>query len=377
VAVVSIARASLVYEWRRYLAALLSVTFAGLLVVVQAGLLQGLFGSVSLPVDRSAAQLWLTFPNVLSVDLARPMSRHADALARMHPAALRVESYSITGGDVRRPDGVAVSIFVHLIDTRPGALAFSELLTPAQRALLDEPDALIVDVADLGKFGVDVGGLVEINGKRARVAEAVEGLRTIGGVTAIASFETGRRFDESVRRDEPYYLLLQLRPEADKPRVAREIADTVSPLRYSVWNAAELSQRSQLYWLLESGVGIGAGFGALLAVVVGVVITSQTLSAAILASLKEFAALRALGVSHGQLRAVVLELAGWIGVVGLVLTGMLTLLLATLADAYHVAMAFSGWLLAGTAVTILLITTLSGLYALRPLFKAEPANLLR
>lgn len=374
---VSIARASLVYEWRRYLAALLSVTFAGLLVVVQVGLLHGLFRSVSLPVDRSGAQLWLTFPNVLSVDVARPVSRHADALARMHPAVERIESYTMTGGDMRRPDGAAVSIFVHVIETRPDALAFSHLLTPAQRSLLDEPDALIVDVADLGKFGVEVGGLVEVNGKRARVVEAIEGLRSVGGVTAIASFETGRRFDETLRRDEPYYFLLQLRPQSDVARVAREITDTASPQRYSVWDARELSQRSQLYWLLESGVGIGAGFGALLALVVGVVITSQTLSAAILASLKEFAALRALGVSHGQLRTVVLELAGWIGVVGLVLTGVLAVLVAALADAQHVAMAFSGWLLAGTAVTILLITMLSGLYALRPLFQAEPANLLR
>ena len=374
---VSIARASLVYEWRRYLAALLSVTFAGLLVVVQAGLLHGLFRSVSLPVDRSSAQLWVTFPNLLSVDHARPVSSHADALARMNPAIERVERYSVTGGDMRRPDGVAVSIIVHAIDTRPDAMAFSGMLTLAQRSRLDEPDALIVDRADLGKFGVDVGGLVEVNGKRARVVEAIDGLRSVGGVAAIASFETGRRFDESLRRDEPHYVLLGLLPQADIQRVAQEIADTVSPPRYSVSVAPEFSRRSQLYWLLESGVGIGAGFAALLALMVGVVIASQTLSAAILASLKEFATLRALGVSPGQLRAVVFELAAWIGVVGLVLTGLLTVLVAAVAKAHHIAMAFSGWLVAGTAVSILLITALSGLYALRPLFRAEPANLLR
>jgi putative ABC transport system permease protein len=374
---VSIARASLLYEWRRYLAALLSVTFAGLLVVVQVGLLLGLFGSISLPVDRSSAQLWLTFPNVPSVDMGRPVSVHADALARIHPAIERVERYSLTGGDMRRPDGVAVSIMVHVIDTQPGAMAFDGLLTPAQRARLDEPDALIVDRADLGKFGVDVGGLVEVNGKRARVVDAVEGLRGVGAVVAIASFETARRFDESLRHDEPSNVLLGLQPQADAGRVMQEIADTVSPQRYSVRAAVELSRSSQLYWLLESGVGIGAGFGALLALIVGAVITSQTLSAAILASLKEFATLRALGVSHGQLRAVVFELAIWIGVIGLMLTGVLTVLVAALAHANHVAMAFNGWLIAGTAASILSITLLSGLYALKPLFKAEPAHLLR
>ena len=72
-----------------------------------------------------------------------------------------------------------------------------------------------------------------------------------------------------------------------------------------------------------------------------------------------------------------LQLATWIGVAGLVLTALLTLGAALLADAYRVAIAFTWWSLLGTALIIMLITTLSGLYALRPLFKAEPANLLR
>ena len=163
----------------------------------------------------------------------------------------------------------------------------------------------------------------------------------------------------------------------DEESLADSVRYNLEREGYSVSVAPEFSRRSQLYWLLESGVGIGAGFAALLALMVGVVIASQTLSAAILASLKEFATLRALGVSPGQLRAVVFELAAWIGVVGLVLTGLLTVLVAAVAKAHHIAMAFSGWLVAGTAVSILLITALSGLYALRPLFRAEPANLLR
>ena len=374
---VSIARSSLVYDWRRYLAAVLSVTFAGLLMLVQVALLQGLFRGTSIPIDESSAQLWVGFPNVPSVDMGRPASRHADALARVHPAVERVESYSSAYGDLRRADGVAVFVTVSVIETQLEAMAFSKLLTARQRALLDEPDALIIDSADQRKLDVQIGSLLEVNGKRARIVDVVEGIRTMGGVSAIASFATGQRFDASVRREEPMYFLLRLRPGADAAQVAREISDTVSVPRYSVWVAEDFSQKSQLYWLFESGAGVGAGFGALLALVVGVVITSQTLAAAILASIKEFAALRALGVSHASLRGVVLQLASWIGIAGLVLTALLTLGAAVLADAYRVAIAFTWWSLLGTALTIMFITTLSGLYALRPLFKAEPANLLR
>jgi putative ABC transport system permease protein len=107
------------------------------------------------------------------------------------------------------------------------------------------------------------------------------------------------------------------------------------------------------------------------------VVTSQTLSAAILASLKEYATLRALGVSNASLRNVVLEQATWIGLVGLGLTAVLATGVGLAAAAHNVAMRFPPWLVGGTAATVLAIALASGLVALRPLFRADPANLLR
>jgi putative ABC transport system permease protein len=317
------------------------------------------------------------FPNTPSFDMARPVSHHADTLARVHPAVLAVESYSSSYGDLRRADGVAVPLMISVIDTQPDAMAFARLLSPRQRALLDELDALIIDEADLGKLDAKIGAVLEVNGKRARIVDVVQGLRSIGGVSVVASFATARRFDPTVRIEQPLYFMLRLAPGADVQQVAREITDPGAAPRWSVRVAEEFSVDSQLYWLFESGAGVGAGFGALLAMAVGVVITSQTLAAAILASLKEFAALRALGVSRSALRGVVLELSAWIGGLGLLLTAALSAGIAWLADANQVAMVFSPLALGGTAGVIVVITTLSGLYALRPLFQADPASLLR
>ena len=109
----------------------------------------------------------------------------------------------------------------------------------------------------------------------------------------------------------------------------------------------------------------------------GVAITSQTLSAAITASIKEFAALRALGVSRRSLRCVVIEQAAWIGFVGLLLTAALTLAIALLGESANIAMAFPVWLLAGNALVMMVIAICSGLLALKPLLNTEPVTLLR
>jgi putative ABC transport system permease protein len=373
---VSIARSMLLFDWRRYLAAVLAVTFSGLLVIVQLALLLGMFSTVSVAIDRSTADIWIGYRNTPSVDLGRPIAREADSRAWAHRGIERIERFASAYGDLRREDGAPVSVVINAIDTSRSAIAFAKLLSPAQRALLREPDAILIDVADTRKLDANVGTVVEINGKRARIAGVVEGLRAIGGVNVIASFATARMLAPETA-SLPTFSLVRLKSGYAAEVVAEEIADTARVPRYSVWTANDFSLRSQTYWLLESGAGIGSGFASLLALLVGLVITSQTLSGAILGSIKEFAALRALGVSQGSLRAVVIEQAVWVGLAGLTATALLTGIIAWLGHLGRIAMSYPWWMLLASAAALMGIAVVSGLLALRPLLQAEPASLLR
>ena len=373
---VSIARSMLLFDWRRYLAAVLAVTFSGLLVIVQLALLLGMFSTVSVVIDRSTADLWIGYRNTQSVDLGRPIAREADARAWAHRGVERVEPYASAYGDLRREDGVPVSVVINGIDASPESVAFAKLLSADQRTLLREPNSILIDIADTGKLGARVGTVVEINGKRARIVGVVEGMRAIGGVNVVASIATARTLAPETA-NLPTFSLVRLKPGYTADVVATEIADDPRLPRYSVWTANDFSIRSQTYWLLESGAGIGSGFASLLALLVGLVITSQTLSGAILASIKEFAALRALGVSRGSLRAVVIEQAAWVGLAGLTVTALLTAAVAWLGHVGRVAMSFPWWMLFASAAALMGIAMVSGLLALRPLLQTEPASLLR
>ena len=88
-------------------------------------------------------------------------------------------------------------------------------------------------------------------------------------------------------------------------------------------------------------------------------------------------ALRALGVARAALRRVVIEQSFWVGVVGLGLAGALTALLAVIGHFAHVDMRYPWWMLLPLALTMLVVAVLSGLLALRPLNRVDPANLLR
>ena len=60
-------------ERQRFLPAVLAVAFSALLIALQGGLLLGLLTLMFTPVDHASADVWVGHPEVLSVDLGRPV----------------------------------------------------------------------------------------------------------------------------------------------------------------------------------------------------------------------------------------------------------------------------------------------------------------
>jgi putative ABC transport system permease protein len=164
------------------------------------------------------------------------------------------------------------------------------------------------------------------------------------------------------------------------PLRAREVAAELTAMskgQFRAWSRADLSAASQKAMLKEGGIVVMIGFAVVIGAFIGIVITWQTLQGALLANIKEFASLRALGVSMGSLRLIVMELSLWVGLAGLVLTASLTGLLWVLARISGVPMDFPLFIDLPVAVTLLLIAILSGALSLGILKKSQPADLLR
>ena len=376
---ISLARLTLAREWRRFLPAVLAVGFAGLLVLMQLVLLLGIFRTVSVYIDRSAADLWVGYPETKSVDLARNLSARNEVFLRSHPDVLTVESYLWSGGDLRRADGSAALATVVGIDPRPGALALAHALTAADRRALGEPDTVLVDISNLANLHTRVGDTLELNGRRVKVVGVTRGLNSIGGANIVTSLATARAVapGEPGDPDTVAYFLVKLRD----PAAAARVRDELTPLRtnapYSLWTATDFSRISQLYWLLETGLGLGFVFSGGIGLLIGIVITSQTLKAVVQTSIREYATLRALGVSVRSLRLVVLEQSAWVGVAGITITSLIAAAVVQLATANHVLVAAPWWAFAGTSVFMFSIAVTSGALALRVLSQSEPATLLR
>jgi putative ABC transport system permease protein len=116
---VALARKTLIYEWRRFLPAMLAVGFAGLLQLLQAALVLGIFGGAAVYITGSDADLWVGYPGTQSVDQGRTISPDVAALLYMEPAIKQVESFIWIDGDWHGSGGTGgVSVFVSGVPCR-------------------------------------------------------------------------------------------------------------------------------------------------------------------------------------------------------------------------------------------------------------------
>ncbi len=375
---VALARKTLIYEWRRFLPAMLAVGFAGLLQLLQIALVLGIFGSTSLYITGSSADVWVGYPGTQSVGQGRAIDADVASRILMDPAVERVEQYLWVDGDWRGPrETGGLSVFVSGIDPSANGLMFSKALPLALRQRLAEPDAIIVDRSDLQQLGVSLGQRATINGHAVRVVGISQGLRALGGVNVLCSLETARRIDNDPTDNGPTYLVAKLVDPAQADAVAARLRGDTAFGPYTTWSASDFASRSVRYWMFDTGAGAGVLFLAGIVFLVGAVITSQTLIAAVNGSVLEYATLNALGVGVAALRRVVLEQAFWVGALGLLGAGLLGIVLLLLARSQNVPVVLSLPAALACIALVMGLAAVSGLAAMRSLRRADPATLLR
>jgi putative ABC transport system permease protein len=308
------------YERQRFLPAILAVAFSAVLIAVQSGLVLGLLSMMSVPVDKSTADLWVGYPGVRSVDLGRPIPERWAARLAAQPEVERAEPVML-GFSLWTPvssvEAPATPEVCTVVGTRldPRSLAAVEGLRadPDLLAKLAEPRAVAVDETELGRLGVrGVGEQAELFGRRVKLVGLVRGYRSLGGPYVFCSVETAREL-LMYPPGQTTYLVARC---SDPAGVARRMA---AYHQLTAITADEFSARSRLHWLTTTKAGVAVGFTALLGLLVGAVVTSQTLYAATAASQREYATLRAMGIPKWRLKLSVLVQSFWVGLFGLVL----------------------------------------------------------
>lgn len=380
--------ATLWHDRRRYLPGVFAVAFSAVLIALQAGLLIGMLATTSAPIDASRADFWVGSQEVKSVDLGRAIPESVLSRFAGDPSVTRVERYLQGFLYWIKPKGGAELVIIVGCSMEEDALGAPAALTMEKRAKLTEPYTIIVDEADLEKLGLQKPGPgtevqeAKIFDRPVRVVDTVKGYKGLQGSYVFCSMSTARtllRYQE----DQVTYFLGTTKDKASaKALVARLNAEYADPAEGKIndmtaFTSSDFMWHTRLYWVRRTGAGLALGFAAILGLLVGAVVTSQTLYAATAGAIKEYAVLQALGIPRWRMSAAVLNQSFWVGLLGVTAALPAAFGMAYLAGRVGVRVSLDPRLLAATALITQVMAVGAGLTALRSLRQVEPANLLR
>lgn len=351
--------------------ALLGVIAIVFLVGQQLSILFGLLNYMSVLVDHSGADAWITSENVRNADAGNLISgRYIDRVMGLDDVQW-AEPTLIGNGLFLTKDGSYES--VRVIGTKRPRLAGGawEFYKADEGAMLDL-ESITVDRLDLEKLGnPSVGDITEIGGTQVRIGAITEGARGFQGTLVFASLDKVR----DISRTPPgryTAILIRFKESVDK-KAALQRLRTILPER-SVYSTSELSELTRTYYFTTTGIGGSFGFSTVIAVLIGVVIISLTMYTSVLGRVKDFAVMRAIGARKIDIAMVVISEAMIIAGIGVFIGFILLSILLNATNGSSIPSFLPTQVPAILAIGTVFISLMGSLIALRVAVKAEPAS---
>jgi putative ABC transport system permease protein len=364
----------------RFVAAILGVGFANLLVFMQLGFMGALTGTVGLPYAALDADILIQAPdaNTLTDGSPVPRQRMLDALSVAGVAA----AVPVFTGKLewRSADGSARSLDVMAVDPRVASLHPLE----GRRDLLALPSAAFIDRATRNVppsvfAALDAGTpqRFEFQGRSL----TLHGSFTIGGSFSgdgwlVMSDQSFVNLFRNRSLHAPNIVLVRAEPGQDLPALAARINAAMGGSDAIARPLSTALARDTAFQTTQRPVGIIFGMGVLMGALVGIIIVYQVLSSDVADHLREYATMKAMGYRQGFFLGIILEQALVLASLGFIPGSLFAYGLYALlsqATGINVAMPPERLLivLAGTVV----MCVLSGALATRRLARADPAEL--
>ncbi len=365
----------------KYLGLIFGVAFATLLVIQQSSIFAGLLSRAGSQIrDVQEADVWVMDPAVATVDEAKPLRDTVLPRVRGVPGVAWAVPLYKGGAVLRTPDGRQLGAQVLGVDdaTLIGAPLSMSL---GDRQALRSPDAVFLDMEGYARLFPGqppvLGAEVELNDRRAVVRGIVEASPSFNSIPLVVTRYSQALAYTNNGRSALSFVLARTAPGVNPTNLTASI-ERATGLKAMTRDAFERTSRD--YLIGNTGIPISIGTTVALGVIVGIAIVALTFSIFVTENMRQYGALKAMGVSNVRLVGMVGLQASVVGLIGY-LIGL------GVAGAFFLAAgsgvpAFRGFFLpwevaAATAGLVVVIMTVASLLSLRRVLTIDPAIVFR
>lgn len=365
---------NIVYDRGRFLATVLGVSFAVLLMVFQGSLLTGFLNAASRLIDASDSDIWITARGVQAFEFGTTLESQVREMAAGVPGVAGTQRVCVAFAVYRAPEGKQQVVALVGADPDVGRRF------PVPNALGSNTemssDAVLYDVSDRKEIQVkDLPVDVEINRHRASIEREIHGYGAFLGVPFLfTSYRNALRYMD-FEPGEATYVLVRVQHGFPISQVQRNLQRRLP--EFDVLTREHFAAKSRWYWTMKTGAGGAILTAAALGFLIGLVVVSQTIYANTLENIEEYATLKALGAAQSFVAKVVLAQALICGALG----GVVGLLIVVPSIHYTRSLIpwihAPWWLPALMVIPSLLMCSLASIASVRKALTVEPGRVFR
>jgi putative ABC transport system permease protein len=364
----------------KFLGLVFGIAFSTLLITQQLTIFVNLIGRGATPVyNVGTVDLWVMDPVSRTPDVVFPMASTALDKVRGVEGVAWAVPHLRSVASVRTPAGDLEGVSIIGVDNAT-LIGMPLKLLRGRPEDLGTPDAVFID--DIGARrlfeGVDpIGQRLELNDQRAIVRGIVD---VDPSFTAQVVLYT--RYSQALNfvpgtRNRLSFVLARAAPGVDPAALSARVA---SDTGLRVRTRDEFARDGIDFIVENTGIPINFGITVALGFIVGIAIVGLTFSLFIRDNIKQFGALKAIGVHNGRIAAMVTAQAALVGLIGYGFGLLMAALFIAIGGA--TGDAFKGFYIpweipAATLVGIMLILAATGWVALQAVLKTEPASVFR
>lgn len=364
----------------KYYGLIFGIAFATLLMTQQVSIFTGLLTWGANPVlDVREAQIWVMDKRVRQAEEGLAISDSELYRVRSVEGVDWAVPYFRATTSIKTADGAVNSLTLVGVDN-----ASLVGLPPDNRAAAAEAirgrNAMVLDGTLVGRIWKDgrnpVGEIVEINDNRVTIGALTDALPTFAGLPVGYMKFTDAITITPPERNKLSFVLVRAKPGVAPEDLARQIEAQTG---LKAQTRAQFAGAGVNFIVTNTGIPASFGIAIALGVIVAIVITALTLAMFIAENLKSFGVLKAIGVTNGQILAMVLAQGGLVGFIGfgLGIGGTAAFLAGAATDPNLDGFVLHWQVIAGAAALVAVIVVGSALVSVRRVLKMDPAIVFR
>jgi putative ABC transport system permease protein len=362
----TLALCNLTADRRRFVVTIVALSLCVFLVIFQGSLLIGFVAASSRVIRGLDADVLVVPRGVPCIEFAAPLPDRTAQLMRGIPGVRGVVRGVAGFTNWKTARGAQQVVLLLGIERWP-----DNTIAAVPSLAYDE---VAVDESNLGMLELDRAPAdVEINGHRARFFAPVSGFGSfMGSPYVFAPFGDARTW-LGLPEELTNFIAIRTSDNADPAAVVERLRQRFPHV--DVHLAASFASIAETFWLIRTGAGGGLLIAALLGIIVGATILSQTLYAITLEHRAEFVTLRALGAGNGEIRRVVMWQALVCGGIGWLAGSVAAYPLTELAR-HMVAWIMPVWWLPLIALgATIVVCVVASVTAVRAVLRMHPADI--